>query len=190
MATVQDVLSRADEVINDPGNIRWTEASKIRWLNDALDLLSQAVPELFAARGSHTCTAGSFQSLAIARARVLVGVVGVLPCIKQSLDAFAPGWQAGVPSATAMHWMPAGTGPRDFLLYPPSTTGQSLAVDYVATPAKLTSPSDTLPVTDDYVSALADYVAGMSEAKDAEHVESGRSSLFMQAFASKIGIKK
>ncbi len=188
MAIVQDVLDRAREVLNDPAKVRWTDPALMFWLNDAMDMLRAALPQLFILRGVHTATLGALQTLALAKAREIVDVIGVTPCDKRALDSFIPTWQAGA-TGVAINWMPSTASPKSFLVYPPSTVGQSITVEYAVTPTELSALSDTLPVTDDYVSPLADYVIGMAETKDAEHVNSGRAQVFMQSFASKLGIK-
>ena len=188
MATVQDIISRAREVLNDPDKTRWADSVLIYWINDALSLLRFASPRLFSLRGNHSCNAGALQSLIFDRARELIGVIGVLPCDQRAIDAFNPSWQTSS-SGAALNWMPSATALKDFLLYPPSFQGQQLIVEYVETPEKMEFLIDDIPVPDDYVSALSDYVIGMAESKDAEHVVSGRAQVFMQAFASKLGVK-
>lgn len=187
MATVQDVADRVREVLNDPSKVRWTDAILYKWLGDALDLLARFAPGLFTKRGSHTTTAGALQTITNTRAISVVRVVGLSPFDKASMDAFSPTWQAGSTGA-AVQWAPADA-PKSFYVYPPSAGGVALTIDFFEAPAELTALTDALPVSDDYVGPLADYVIGMSEAKDATHVNSGRAQLFMQAFASKLGIK-
>ena len=186
-ATVQAVDSRARDVLNDPSKVRWLEPELLRWVSDALDLLARAMPTLFIKRGAHTCTLGALQTLTIDRVMAVVRVIGVPQCEKTTLDAFMPTWQDRTAGA-AKNWMPSDNGAKSFYVYPPSPVGQALSVDYVEAPAELSAMANTLPVSDDYVSLLADYVIGMSESKDAEHVNSGRAAAFIQSFAAKLGI--
>lgn len=185
-ATVQDVQDRARDVFNDPTKVRWTDPELLRWVSDALDQVARVLPMLFTKRATHVCAAGALQTLAFPRASALVGVIGIPACHKSGFDAFMPAWQS-LPAGPAVNWMPADNGPKSFLLYPPSANGQSLAVDYVEAPAECTALTDVLPVSEDYVSALADYVVGMSEFKDDESANSGRAQSFLNSFYSKLG---
>lgn len=186
MATAQDVADRAREILNDPAKVRWSDAAFCKWLSDALDLLARFSPGLFTKRGTHTTTAGALQIIANARAISVVRVVGLTEFDKLALDAYSPAWQAAT-SGAAAQWA-AGDNPKSFYVYPPSAAGVTLTIDFVEAPAELTALGDALPVSDDFVGPLADYVIGMSEAKDAAHVNAGRSQVFMQAFASKLGL--
>lgn len=188
MATVQTVDSRARDILNDPSKVRWLDVELYRWVSDALDLIARAVPLLFIKRGTHTCTASALQTLTFDRVMGVVRVIGVPVCDKTTLDAFSPTWQ-DKPSGSIKNWMPSDNGAKSFFTYPPSASGVSLIVDYVEAPEEVTAMADVLPVSDDYVSAIADYVVGMSESKDAEHVVSARAQAFMQSFAAKLGVK-
>lgn len=188
MAIVNDVLVRAREVLNDPHKVRWTDDALMYWLNDALGLLAQSAPNLFSKSSKHTCKAGATQTLSIDRLIRFDSVDGALPCDRTVLDAFLPGWRKAEPGPI-QNWMPSPDGPTKFLVYPPSPTGQALDVRYVQAPDLLTNVLFELPVSDDFISPLADYVIGMAEAKDADHVTTGRAQVFMQSFASKIGIR-
>lgn len=187
-ATMQDVASRVREVLSDPGKTRWTDAALFYWASDALDMLCHFAPQMFTKRGSHTTTAGALQTLTVARAVAIVDVIGLTPLDVAALTAFAPAWQSGSVGA-AQQWSAAQDGPKSFVIYPPQAVSQTLTVDYVEAPAEITALTDTLPVSDDFVGPLTDYVIGMAEAKDANHVSSGRAQVFMQSFASKLGVK-
>lgn len=186
-STAQDIADRARLILNDPSKVRWTDAELYKWIGDALDLLARFAPALFTKRGTHTTTAGALQTITNARAMSVVRVVGLTPFDKSALDAFSPTWQAGS-SGAAQQWAP-GDDPKSFYVYPPSAGAVSLTIDFVEAPTEITSLSDAIPISDDYVGALADFVIGMSEAKDAVHVNTGRAQAFMQSFASKLGIR-
>lgn len=186
--TVQDVADRARYVINDPSKVRWTDAELFKWLTDALALLLRSKPELFKATVTHTTAAGARQTIATARAVSLLRVVGLMPFDKAALDAFDPDWETAVSAGAAVQWSPDAS-PLSFYLYPKSAGSATLSLEIVVAPAPIASLADSIPVSDDYLGLLADYVIGMSEAKDAAHVNSGRAQAFMQAFASKLGIK-
>jgi hypothetical protein len=186
-ATVQDVANRVREIIQDSGKVRISDATIYMWVGDALDLLARYAPQLFTVRGTHTTTAGARQTITNTRAIALVRVVGIPQFVKSVLDAFDPDWEAAT-AGTAAEWA-SDDSPLSFFVNPKSAGGAALTIDYVAAPAEVTALTDALPVSDDFVGPIADYVVGMAEAKDAAHVVSGRAQAFMQAFASKLGVK-
>ncbi len=188
-STVADVATRARDVINDPGKVRWTDAELMRWVGDALDLILKANKMLFVKRANFSTVVGAIQTIGFARASEFVEVIGVPLCDRAALDAYSPGWQNGA-SGAIQHWLPSIETRLGFLVYPPSPGGVTLKVVYVEAPAEFTALTDALPVADEYVGLLADFVIGMSEAKDAAHVNSGRAQTFMSAFAQKLAVDK
>lgn len=188
MATVQEISDRVREIINDPDKARVSDATLYRHASDALDLMCKAMPSLFTKRGTHTTTAGSLQTLILTRAAAFVRAIALTPFDKATLDAFLPSWQTGT-AGTAAQWAPADN-PKTFYIYPPQAVSQSISVDYVEAPAEFTALSDSLPVSDDFVNPIADFVIGMCESKEEDGVNSTRAALFMQTFATKLGLKK
>lgn len=186
--TVQDVANRAREILNDDSKVRWLDADLFMWLDDAMRLLVKAAPALFQARVSETTAAGSKQTLGTARAVSVVRVVGLTAFDKAALDAFDPDWETAISAGTAVQWAP-GEEPRSYYLYPKSAGSVSLSVEIIQAPAAITALTDAIPLSDDFVGPLADYVIGMAETKDAAHVNSGRAQVFMSAFAAKLGLK-
>ena len=177
--TPQEIIDEARYVLNDTTASRYrnTDTELLDWVNDALAAAVDIRPELFVAISNHTCTAGTEQAPAFAR---LVRVLGVnrivggdvlLPADKAALDAFDPGWRA-LAAAAAIHWMPH-PDPKKFYLYPLADTSQAVEVPFVQAPVAL-ALSDTVPISDNYKPALVNYVVGMAESKDDEHVDSNR----------------
>lgn len=186
--TAQDVANRAREILNDDSKVRWLDADLFMWLDDAMRLLVKAAPSLFQARVTETTVAGSKQTLSTARAVSVVRVVGLTAFDKAALDAFDPDWETAISAGTAVQWAP-GEEPRSYYLYPKSAGSVSLSVEIIQAPAAITALTDAIPLSDDFVGPLADYVIGMAETKDAAHVNSGRAQVFMSAFAAKLGLK-
>lgn len=186
-ATVQDVADRARYVLNDPSKVRWTDAELFKWVTDALMVILTALPDLFRTKVTHTATSGALQTITTARAKAFRSVVGATMFSKTAMDSYTPAWQTGS-TGTVEQYSPA-ENPLQFYVYPPSAVSQSIPIEIIQAPVAISALSDAIPIPDDYVSVLADYVIGMSEAKDAAHVNSGRAQAFMQAFASKLGMK-
>lgn len=188
MATAGDVLNRAREILGDKSSIRFPDAKLLYWLNDALDLLLKANDRLFMRRGTHVAAAGAAQKLILTRGVRLVGVIGATRCDREPLDRFSPGWEEGATGAI-VNWMHGDEGPLSFLTYPPQAAATQLSVNYVQAPDEIGDAGTALPVTNDYVGPLADYVVGMAKTKETEQESIQRSQVFFQAFGAKLGLK-
>lgn len=187
--TAQEVIDRVKLLTNDSDADRHTTDSEIfLWISDCLDALLVAKPRLFQVAGTHLSTAGYRQKLGKNRAVGIVDVVGALPLDIPTLDQFNPGWRTNTTaSATPQHWSTSEDDPTVFYVYPPLTLDASVPVLYIEAPPAVTSGAQVLPVPESYLPAIAAYCVSMAQAKDEEHVVSGRSTQYMQTFIAAIG---
>ncbi len=194
--TVQDVLDRARTLLQDEGKetpdatpnpdlYRYSDPTLIRWVNDALAAALRINPSLFVKQQTHACTAGWYQTLSIDRAVQVTDVVGLLPIEKATLDLFAPNWQNSAPG-TAINWMPAPGDPNSFIVYPPSPSDQALPVLIVQAHIRVDDPADIIELPEIYIPALAQFVVGMVELGDDEHVNTQREQSVMNNFGALI----
>lgn len=183
---VSDIVARVRHVIQDESPpYRTTDAELIRWLNDALKTLATLVPQLFIVSGSHTCVAGSRQTLENTRAMALFDVLGVPEADLAALTLFSPGWQNAAPGAI-QNWLRPVSEPLSFYTYPPSTAGQALPIMFVQSPAEITALNATVPVPESYEPALVGYIVGMAESKNDESVDMNRAQTFMADFVGRV----
>lgn len=187
-------IALARPILNDTdaAAYRYSDADLLAYGNGALRTLPTVKPTLLYTEGEVICATGkALQAVTQTGAHSLVSIVrikngnAILPADKASLDAFMPTWMAATPAA-AQHWMPVGEDPLRFYLYPPAPASQIIDIIYVRTPGPYTVDEDTgLP--DRLVDAVADYMVGMAESRDDEHVNSQRAAQFMAQFAARIG---
>lgn len=178
----------------DPDVTRYSDDDLIAYGNGAIRALVGVRPEWFYTEGRIQCVEGqALQSVTYEDAHALLSVLRitggdvVTPCDKATLDAFRPGWMAETPGP-AQHWMPSGADPVRFYIYPPAPSGQTLDVIYVRIPGQYAANDDTgLPET--IADAVADYMVGMAESRDDEHVNSGRAQQFLAQFVARVGGK-
>lgn len=171
---------------------RYSDEDLLEYGNGALRAIAGVRPEWFYTEGEVECVSGkALQSVSYDDAVAIVDVVRIKggsvikQCDKAALDAFSPGWMSATPGA-AKHWMRDTNDPVRFYVYPPAPSGQVLEVIYVRVPGPFTADFDTgLPLT--ITDAVADYIVAMAEARDDEHVNSGRAAQFMAQFASRLG---
>lgn len=185
--TIQNVVTKARYLTNDnAATYRISDAEYIGWLNDAIVATVIAVPQMFLVQGTHTCTAGAFQQCINSRMHSLVEVVGVPVADFVALTAFSPTWQTTTAAATAKNWLRPLGEPLSFYVYPPSTIGQALTINYVELPAKLTVVTDFVPLPENYEPILLRYLVAMAELGDDEHVNSGRAAQTMAEFVAAV----
>lgn len=188
---ISSAIAIARGVLNDTeADYRYSDADLLDYGNGCLRSLPAIKPEWLYTRADLTCAAGAKQTLSFNNAHSLVRVIGIkggaalTEFDRAALDAFMPAW-ASATAAAAQQWAP-GDNPVSFYVNPPSAGGQVLETLYVKVPGPFTIDEDTgLP--DTITEAVADYIIGMAEARDDEHVLSARSTQFINQFAARLG---
>lgn len=192
---LSSAITIARGVLNDTETpYRYSTEDLIEYGNGCIRALPGIKPEWLYTEGEVSCVQGqALQSVSYDDAHSLADVLrikggaAVLPCAKKALDAFSPSWEAGTPGA-AKNWMPSGNDPVRFYVSPPAPANQVLIVFYVRIPGPYTSDEDTgLPIT--ITEAVADYIVGMAESRDDEHVNAARATQFLNQFAARLGAK-
>lgn len=185
---LSSAIALARTVLNDTEEeYRYSDADLLEYGNGALRMLAEIKPEWFIGTVVHTCVAGSRQTLDPDVSHRLIRVIGVHPADRDSLDAFSPGWRS-TDAGAASNWMPIPGSALGFEVYPPSAADQELTIEHVAVPGPFAAGDDTgLP--DTLRELIADYMVGMAEARDDEHVISQRSAQFMAQVLARLGGK-
>lgn len=172
---------------------RYPDADLLEYGNGALRALITLKPSLFYTEADVTCATGkALQTAGFDDIDSLVKVQSVKDgnvitrIDRSALDNFSPGWMQ-MTAGAAQHWMPHADDPFKFYLYPPAPSGQQVTVLYVRVPATYTADQDTgLP--ESLKEAVTDYIVGMAESRDDEHVNSGRAAQFLSQFSARLGV--
>jgi hypothetical protein len=72
--------------------------------------------------------------------------------------------------------------PNKFFIYPKSTAGQQLNIEYSQTPIDYASGDTILFIPETYFPSVVDGTVFLAESIDNEHVNSGRAKLFYDSF--------
>jgi len=192
----QAIIDRVRDTIQDEDSTAYRigDTKMLRHLNDGLKEMCLLRPDLFPTIGDITCTNGAVLHTAPAGAIILVDIFRVKngrvvrEAKREDLDAFNPDWPNDDADA-AQHWMRNDKDPIQFFTYPKAPTGQVLLGQWAAPAADLTALTGSLPtrVSPAYDTALHHYVVFRCEAKDDEHVLSGRAKLYYDAFVALMG---
>lgn len=189
-------ISYARTIINDTipdsdGVYRYSDPDLLEYGNGAIGALAELKAHWLYAETTLTCATGkALQSKADVHAIVSVNRIQggnvVLPCDKAALDAFMPGWVLASNGA-AQNWMPHNDDPRSIWIYPPAPAAQVLEITVIHVPTSFAADADTgLPLT--LKEAIGDYIVGMAESRDDEHVLSGRAAVFTSRLAERLGL--
>jgi hypothetical protein len=188
--TVAEVISDVRDMVQDnTATYRYDDVDLVRKFNQALRRAAILRPDLFTEIVTISCVAGSLQRCPTDSIRlmdVLSNSTGasVKQVNQEVIDLMIPDWETLPPGPTT-NWMRYPRDPNRFFVYPPATDGLSLQIIYAKCPSLLTINSE-VPMQDVYMPVLFDGVCWLTEAIDAEHVESGRAKMFKDSFTESL----
>ena len=197
--TVNDVLLRASDIIQDQTNVRWPQDELLRYLNDARREISIARPDLYATTSTVTLTAGGTRYSLPTDGVRLIDVTRNMPAgapgkairvvEREILDAQKPDWHTETASTIVKHFMYDERNPRQYYVYPPSTAGHQIEIVYGQTPTDISVLSTQLTQEDIYTGAIVDYVCYRAFSKDSEYAGNAqRAQAHYQQFMNALGL--
>ena len=178
MATVQDIFDEAREIIHDTNaaSYRWADAELIDYLNAGLRQTVVLVPEANTIEtvedtgtsriARQALPAGGIKFIRASRNYADDGTTpqGTIRYVeKDTLDTFDPDWEYNTAAVDGenffLHFCHDKREPTYFYLYPPPVAdNKRVAVVYSANPTAVTVVGDTVPLPDEYINALVEYV--------------------------------
>jgi hypothetical protein len=175
--TAQAVIDRANDLILDATNTRWSAVELLRWLNDGRRELVTTRPDLYAVVANLTLAAGTKQALPADGDRFLEAIRNmasdgttpgraVRPIAREVLDAQFPDWHTEV-SGPTRHYTFDERVPKVFYVYPPAVAAAKLEIAYSQEPTEV-SAGTSLAQEGPYAAALVDYICYRAFQKDAE----------------------
>jgi len=200
--TVAALITRANDLLNDTTNIRWTQPELLRWLNDGQREVVLNIPAAGAVNSPVLLVAGTKQTIPASGIRLLdvvrnLGATGLVPgravrvTERESLDAMMPDWHAYAATAPVRHFMFDERDPRHFYTYPPVPATQPVYVEmiYSAAPAECIL-GGSIGLDDIYGNVLLDYVCYRAWSKDADTPAAAQKAQSYYALvANALGIK-
>lgn len=197
--TVQNLIDQVTEDLHDTrATRRWSDSSIINFVNDGALEIMIALPESTSAVVDFTTVAGSRQLLAATSYRLLdvlhngsIAAPGtsVRQVSLEELDSYTPAWRAATEDAAALEFAVGDTDPRGFYVIPPSVVSSTLTLLVSAYPTVMTATTDTLPIRDEYFTALQYYVCWRCLNQDFEFTENNRADTFYGKFTGALGMK-
>lgn len=192
-----DVLTRANDLLLDAGNTRWSAAELLRWLNDGRRELAITRPDLYAVISVVALISGTKQTVPTDGTRFIDAIrnvnvddtpgAAVRIVEREDLDAQYPGWHQATAGATA-NFMFDERVPKTYWVYPPAVTGAKLEIAYSQEPVEVTDTNTTLTQEGLYANALVDYIIYRAFSKDSTFAANAqRAAAAYTLFKSAIG---
>lgn len=198
--SVASLLSKATILLQDSGNVRWSQDELLSWLNEGQRALVVMKPNAYVKVEPVQLAAGTKQTLPVDAIVLLdiprnMGTTGttvgapVRATSREFLDVHVPTWHSATASATVKHFMYSLREPRVFYVYPPQPTSGRGYVDlyYSAIPPN-SEAAGNLQMDDQYAHPLLNYIMFRAYSKDAEFAANAQlAASYYQQFVQLVG---
>lgn len=200
--TVQSIIDKAEILLQDTTNVRWSAAELVDWLNDGQREVALHKPESTAKNIAVILTAGSTKQalptdgISLLRITRNMGAGGTTPgdgirlVQRADMDAQVPTWHSDTNTAGKIkHYVFDPRDPKTYYVYPKApATAWYVELAYSAVPGDCVA-GGTIHLDDIYANALLDYVLYRAYSKDAETGNGQRAIAHYTAFANALGVK-
>ena len=203
-ATVKviDLIDKAEEILQDNTNVKWSQQSLISYLNDAQREIVLIRPDANVSNEQFTLAQSAKQTLPADALRLLSLYKNASPTTKtiqniqkKVLDDTVSDWY-GTTGTFVEYYVYDERDPKHFYVYPhPSGGGHKADIVFSFAPDKINiadfSTSTTVIGLDDiYANAIFDYMLYRAYQKDTESASDlNKATLFLQSFQNSMGIK-
>lgn len=190
---MQAIIDQAQIVLVDEGATRWSETELLGWANAAVREIATIRPDSTNVLAAFTCAAGTQQTLPTGATMLLdvprnVDGRAIRQVRMALLDAQRPTWHTDT-AGTPKNYCYDPRTPRVFWLYPPPAADAQVEIKYQTSPAAVAIGAN-LPIGDEYVNAVLDYILYMAFLKDADYNPTNARALHHKAaFDARIGAK-
>ena len=203
-ATVKviDLIDKAEEILQDNTNVKWSQQSLLSYLNDAQREIVLIRPDANVSNEQFTLAQSAKQTLPADALRLLSLYKNASPTTKtiqniqkKVLDDTVSDWY-GTTGTFVEYYVYDERDPKNFYVYPhPSGGGHKADIVFSFAPDKINiadfSTSTTVIGLDDiYANAIFDYMLYRAYQKDTESASDlNKATLFLQSFQNSMGIK-
>jgi len=198
------ILDLANQQLEDIGAITWPPDLLIRYLNAGVLEIINLKPDAYPTTKNLTLVAGAIQTLPTGDIMILfvdcnMGVAGdtvgkkVTGLNKEQLDELLPIWQTTTMASTEVaHVIIDPRDTKHFYVFPPQPdpVTQQLRAVVMTPPTPLESATDTFPLDDTFMPAMADYLVYRALAEETTIPNALNKSIqFFQKFLQDLGLK-
>jgi len=194
-----DIISKAQTVLQDIPATRWSTTELLSWLNDGQREICLLKPSVSAVNQSVSLVLGTRQSIPAVGLQILrivrnltsegLGSKVVQVIDRDVLDTRQPMWHAAKPTTVADHYVFDELDPRTFYVYPPNDGTGNIETVYAVEPTQVVE-GGAISIPDIHSNNLLDYILYRAYAKESDHPgNEQRSSQHYQTMASSLGVK-
>lgn len=203
-ATVQvkDLIDKAEEILQDTTNVKWSQQSLLDYVNDAQREIVLIRPDANVSNEQFTLAQSAKQTLPADALRLLSLYKNASPTTKtiqniqkKVLDDTVSDWY-GTTGNFVEYYVYDERDPKHFYVYPhPSGGGHKADIVFSFAPDKINIPNFSTSTTvigldDIYANAIFDYMLYRAYQKDTESASDlNKATLFLQSFQNSMGIK-
>lgn len=200
--TAQSIVNKAELILQDSDNDRWTEPDLFTWLKLGENEIVKLKPDANPVIESVLLTSGSQQTLPSGAVQLLdvlcnMGTDGstrgnIVSVVERKLmNSIDPGWMAATAQAYCTHVIyDPKRSPKMFWVYPQSTGTNYLEIMTGKLPTPISAIDQNINLGDEYESALMHFVLAMAFGYDAEYTASGNTAVMhYQLFQEMLGIR-
>jgi len=172
---------------------RYSDATLLGLANQALRRVAVLRPDLFSKVSTVATTDDAViqdapsDSFRVIEVYSVVGGSAIIEVNRETLDQGTPNWPTAT-SAEAVNWIRHVRNPNKFFVSPPAITGQSLNIEYAASPPVYDGTTTVALLSDVYFPVVVDATVFLVESIDNENVTSGRAKLFYESYTQALGI--
>ena len=180
---VSEHIALVSDTLQDTGNVTWTVAQHIAYLNDALRAAVSVRPDVSAVTVAKLLTPDTtLQTLSDPTDLRLIdidcnlGATGNVPgdsvllADKSDINRFLPGWRAVAGSTVIKEYYFDEARPDEFEVYPRphASTPVYVRLRKSVLPTVVTGSGDTIPIKDAHASALREWCCYLAFSRDSE----------------------
>jgi len=206
--TGANLITRAQDTLQDTTSVRWPEAELLRYINDAQREIVNFRPDASSKTANLQLVTGTLQSLPTEGLRLIKvtrnmsdasgGASGKRAIRLVSVDILntqEPNWHDASAATgdsahgtTVKHYVFDEDDPRRFYVYPGVAGNAYVEIVYSKAPTDLGNTSATIDLDDTYGNAIVDYVLFRAYLKDAEYAgNQQRAGQHYQLFTTSLG---
>ena len=196
---VNDIVDKAEIILQDTTNTRWPAAELIGWLNDAQLQIVLEKPEASVTNESVALVLGTKQALPSTGITLIdvvrnMGTTGTTPgnamriIDRKILDAQVPDWHSAANNAAVhTHFIFDDRDPTNYYVHPGSDATNQIEIVYSSAPVTAAADGD-ITIPDVFANAILDYILYRAYSKDADYAANAQRAVgHLQAFGMSLG---
>lgn len=179
-ARAQDLIGKANILLQDVDNVRWSQSELLDWLNEAQLATINLLPSAYSQHRDFPLEAGTRQVLPDDSVRLLDVIrntdgyydTAVRVVDRIDLDTQVPGWHTHKAHKVVQHYVYDLASLEFFYIYPPQPEDVlyrgSVEILIGVIPPTLEDVGDYIALKDYYIPALVNYMVFRAYAKDSD----------------------